>query len=228
MFPFALPILAFNSCSTVGLQHRNCFACAYLPSSNFKEHGLLRLQEALSCDDSTAFTASFTMPLLEYLGCRALSQGSCKMSLMTVVTAIYQIPGLLAGLLKALEQGVIRVSLSHILHLFLVKCLTINTGHAHIITPHTHDWCSNFSRQIIPGKMCKFEICGGLLTVICSLKDICANAADACIHSFEEQLLGQSLIVSGLYMRPFGFYAVFATGSRGSLQQFGAVSGCCI
>lgn len=75
-----------------------------------QEHGVRRLGAALSANDSVAFTANCTVPLLSYLGCDDLCRGSCKISLLALLTAIYHIPGLLGCLQAALEaRGAIKV-----------------------------------------------------------------------------------------------------------------------
>lgn len=77
-----------------------------------QEHGVRRLRAALTSNDSVAFTAASTVPLLNYRGCPALCKGSCKMSLIALLTEMYQSPGLLACLQSALEMQAITVNVS--------------------------------------------------------------------------------------------------------------------
>lgn len=72
-----------------------------------------RLRAALTSNDSIAFTASYTVPLLNYLGCNALSRGSCKISLLALLTSLYRVPGLLACLQHAIEQKAVQVWYQH-------------------------------------------------------------------------------------------------------------------
>lgn len=92
-----------------------------------QENGVRRLRAALSANDTEAFTASVTVPLLNYLGSNALCKGSCKAALLALLTTIYHIPGLLECLQTALDKRAIRVCLvyTHIANPTLLLFATV-------------------------------------------------------------------------------------------------------
>ncbi|KAG1675264.1 hypothetical protein FOA52_016295 [Chlamydomonas sp. UWO 241] len=74
--------------------------------SNPKEHGLKRLKVSLAtCCSSASTVPQHLLPLLELLGSDELSAGSCRAPLIALLREIYRIPGLLACVREAVEQG---------------------------------------------------------------------------------------------------------------------------
>lgn len=71
--------------------------------TNIQEQGLKRLKAALAYSCSASSLSSYVVPFLNILGSDCLCRGSCEEPLSELLKAMYEVPGFLRCLVKALE-----------------------------------------------------------------------------------------------------------------------------